>query len=111
VQKIVADGQIRELEFRVPIQYSSWVAVRILPSAHTNPIFVTVEDQPIRVSRRSAEWCLQGVDQCWKNKERFIAKGEMEDALNAYEHARKTYRTLIKECRDDRSEVATLEFD
>ncbi|MDG1892503.1 MAG: CehA/McbA family metallohydrolase [Verrucomicrobiota bacterium] len=111
VQKIVADGQIRELEFRVPIQYSSWVAVRILPSAHTNPIFVTVEDQPIRASRRSAEWCLQGVDQCWKNKERFIAKGEMEDALNAYEHARKTYRTLIKECRDDRSEVATLEFD
>ena len=35
-----------------------------IPSAHTNPVFVIVGDQPIRASRRSAEWCLRGVDQC-----------------------------------------------
>ena len=99
---------MNDLEFNVDIQFSSWVAVRILPSAHTNPVFVTVGDTPIRVSRRSAEWCLASVDQCWKNKERFIAKGEMDDALSAYEHARQTYKKLIKECRDDRNEVALL---
>ena len=77
-QDIVADGKLNDLEFNVPVQFSSWVAVRILPSAHTNPVFVVVDDKPIRASRRSAEWCLAGVNQCWKNKERFIAKNEMQ---------------------------------
>ncbi|MDA7652949.1 CehA/McbA family metallohydrolase [bacterium] len=107
-QDIVADGKLNDLEFNVPVQFSSWVAVRILPSAHTNPVFVVVDDEPIRASRRSAEWCLAGVNQCWKNKERFIAKNEMQEALSAYDHARQTYQKLIKECRDDRSKVAFL---
>ena len=107
-QDIVADGKLNDLEFNVPVQFSSWVAVRILPSAHTNPVFVVVDDKPIRASRRSAEWCLAGVNQCWKNKERFIAKNEMQEALSAYDHARQTYQKLIKECRDDRSKVAFL---
>lgn len=107
-QDIVADGKVNDLEFNVPIQFSSWVAVRILPSSHTNPVFVIVGDDPIRASRRSAEWCLAGVEQCWKNKERFIAKNEMQDALSAYDHARQTYRKLVKECRDDRNEIAFL---
>ena len=107
-QDIVADGKLNDLEFNVPVQFSSWVAVRILPSAHTNPVFVVVDDKPIRASRRSAEWCLAGVNQCWKNKERFIAKNEMQEALSAYDHARETYQKLIKECRDDRNKVAFL---
>jgi hypothetical protein len=107
-QDVVADGKVQDLEFKIPIQISSWVAVRILPSSHTNPVFVKVGDQPIRASRRSAEWCLASVEQCWKNKERFIAKEEMQDALSAYDHARQTYQKLIKECRDDRNEVAGL---
>ena len=48
------------------------------------------------------------MDQCWKNKERFIAKEEMEDALTAYEHARQTYRKLVEECRDDRNHEVAL---
>ncbi|HTG45612.1 MAG TPA: CehA/McbA family metallohydrolase, partial [Verrucomicrobiae bacterium] len=62
---IEADGQLRKIEFDTPIEKSSWVALRILPSSHTNPIFVLVEGKPIRTSRRSAEWCAKGVDQCW----------------------------------------------
>jgi hypothetical protein len=50
--------------FDVAIEKSSWVAVRILPSAHTNPIFVLVGGKPVRASRRSAEWCLAAVSQC-----------------------------------------------
>jgi len=67
-QSLTADGSLRELTFDAPVERSSWVALRILGSAHTNPIFVVVGGEPIRASRKSAEWCLQGVDQCWKQK-------------------------------------------
>jgi hypothetical protein len=95
-QNIVADGTMHEPKFTVNIEKSSWVALRILPSSHTNPIFVLVDGKPIR-DRRSADWCLKSVDQCWSQKERFIAKDELGDAKAAYEHARVTYRRLIEE--------------
>ena len=75
----------------------SWVAMRIFPSSHTNPVFVIVDDEPIRASRRSAQWCLDSVDQCWSQKERFIDQDEMDDALAAYEHAREVYRQVLSE--------------
>lgn len=95
--EIEADGEIRPIEFNVPIEHSSWIALRILASSHTNPIFVLVDDKPIRASRRSAEWCRQSVDRCWQEKERFIAQAEMQDAIAAYNHARETYDRLITE--------------
>jgi hypothetical protein len=94
-QTIVADGKLRAISFDVPIARSSWVALRILGSSHTNPIFVVVGGKPIRASRRSAEWCLAGVEQCWKSKQQFIAPAEMRDAVEAYDHARETYRRII----------------
>ena len=77
---------------------SSWVALRILGSSHTNPIFVLVGDKPVRASRRSLEWCLKCVDQCWSQKAQFIRAEEMEAAKAAYEHARQTYRQRLQEC-------------
>ena len=100
-QNILADGTIRDVAFDVKIERSSWVALRILPSSHTNPIFVLVEGKPIRASRRSAEWCLRGVDQCWSQKERHIRPAELEDAKQAYEHARLAYRKILGECDMD----------
>lgn len=96
-KEIVADGRLEDVSFDVSIPHSSWVALRILPSSHTNPIFVLVDDKPIRASRRSAEWCLKGVDQCWSQKERFIKAAEKQDAIAAYDHARGTYQRLLKE--------------
>jgi hypothetical protein len=100
-KEIAADGRLEDVSFEVPIPRSSWVALRILPSSHTNPIFVLVDGRPIRASRRSAEWCLKGVDQCWSQKERFIKPGEKEEAKAAYEHARVTYRRLLSECANE----------
>jgi hypothetical protein len=94
---IVADGQLRELSFDVPIERSSWVTLRILPSSHTNPIWVMVGDKPVRPSRRSIEWCLKGVDQCWSQKERFYAPAEIPQAKLDYEHARQVYRKRLAE--------------
>ncbi len=97
---ITADGTIRDVKFDVPIERSSWVALRILPSSHTNPIFVLVDGQPIRASRQSAEWCLSAVDQCWSQKAPKIAEREKAAAEAAYEHARQVYRRILAETRD-----------
>ena len=94
---IAADGQVRDLEFEVPIERSSWIAARILPSSHTNPIFVMVNGKPMRPLRASAEWCLAAVDQCWTQKAPKISARELPDARQAYDHARETYRKLIAE--------------
>lgn len=96
-KEVLADGTRRTLDFEVPIARSSWVALRILPSSHTNPVWVTVNDRPVRASRRSAEWCLKGVDQCWSQKRRFIKPAELAEAEAAYEHARQTYRKILAE--------------
>ena len=97
-QVIEADGALHAVAFATRIDKSSWVALRILPSSHTNPIFVLVGGKPIRASRRSAQWCLDGVERCWQQKQRFIKADEMADAKQAYDHARAVYRRLIDEC-------------
>jgi hypothetical protein len=96
-RNIIADGREQDVKFDVDIAHSSWVALRILPSSHTNPIFVLVDGKPIRASKRSIEWCLKGVDQCWSQKERFIKPAEMEDAKQAYAHAREVYKKRLGE--------------
>jgi len=97
-QMLAADGQVRELKFQVPVSESSWIAARVLPSAHTNPVFALVGGKPIRTSRQSAEWCLNAVNQCWTQKAPRISVAELGEAKRAYDHAREVYRQLIKEC-------------
>ncbi len=95
-QEMEADGTLRDLRFAVPMEQSGWVALRIFPSSHTNPVFVLVGDRPIRV-KRSLEWCLKSVDQCWAQKQPLIDADEQDDARTAYEHARQVYRQRLAE--------------
>jgi hypothetical protein len=95
---LVADGDVRNLAFDVPVEKSSWVSLRILGSSNTNPIFVIVGGKPIRASLDSARWCLAAVNQCWSQKEPKTSKAELPDAINAYNHAREVYQKLIQEC-------------
>ncbi len=96
-QEVVADGVERPISFDYKIDRSSWVTLRILPSSHTNPVFVMVGDKPIRASRRSAEWCLKAVDQCWAQKSPHIRLEERGEAERTYEAAREAYRARLKE--------------
>ncbi len=96
-QRLLADGKPRELKFSAPVKASSWIAARISPAAHTNPVFAIVGGKPIRASRRSAEWCLNAVNQCWTQKSPRISPGEREEARKAYDHARQVYLQLMKE--------------
>lgn len=100
-REIEADGSLQELEFEAPIEWSSWVALRVLPSSHTNPVFVIVDDKPIRASRKSAEWCLKAVDQCWSQKEPGYRDAEKAEAREAYDVARAAYRKILEESADD----------
>lgn len=101
-REIEANGSIQDLKFNYRPERSCWVAVRILPSSHTNPIFVEVDGQPIRASRKSAEWCRQGVDVCWAAKRPQIREHELEAAQRAYDFARSEYDRIAAESFDDR---------
>ncbi len=46
--RVLADGTLRDITFDIPVDRSSWIALRILGSAHTNPIFVLIGERPIR---------------------------------------------------------------
>ncbi|HET6542889.1 MAG TPA: CehA/McbA family metallohydrolase [Chryseolinea sp.] len=97
---IVADGKMNDIKFSYTVKKSCWVALRIFPSAHTNPIFIEVGDKPIRVLS-SAEWCRKAVDQCWKNKSPNIRETERAAAEAAYNKARDVYDRIIKESSGD----------
>ena len=94
-QEIIANGALQDIAFEVPIHYSSWIALRILPSSHTNPVFVIVDNKPIRASKRSAQWCLEGVRKCRKEKLRFMGKDEIDDFNMTYDHAEMVYKNII----------------
>lgn len=94
--EIVANGKWNDVTFSYPVDKSCWVALRIYPSSHTNPVFVIVDGKPVRESK-SAAWCRQSVDQCWKMKQGNIRQEERAAAEAVYDEARKIYDRIIKE--------------
>jgi hypothetical protein len=96
-QEIVADGKVNDVTFDYTPPISSWIAVRILPTSHTNPVFVEVDGKPIRASKRSAQWCLDAVDVCWKSKQQLYRPEERAAAAKAYDVAREAYRKILSE--------------
>lgn len=94
--ELVADGSQQNLTFRHALTRSAWVALRVYPSAHTNPMFVEVGGKPIRETK-SIDWCRKAVDQCWSMKEKNIRPVEREAAKAAYDRARAIYSERLKE--------------
>lgn len=96
-KKIMADGEIREASFDTFLEKSSWVALRIYPSSHTNPIFVTIDKKPIRANKKSAEWCLEAVDVCWQAKHPQMSEEDKKAAKKEYDKAKEVYRKILDE--------------
>ena len=94
--EITAEGKWNDLTFNYPINHSSWMALRVYPGSHTNPVFVIVDDKPIH-ERKSAEWCRKAVDQCWKMKQSEIRSEERPAAEAVYDKARRVYDNIIQE--------------
>ena len=94
---VEADGSLHPIEFDYELTQSSWIALRILPSCHTNPIFVEVGGKPIRASRASADWCAKAVDVCWNSKQRAIRASEKVAAKAAYDKAKAIYLKIAQD--------------
>jgi hypothetical protein len=101
-REIAADGKLTDLSFDYTPTMSSWIAVRIFPSSHTNPIFVEVDGKPIRASKRSAKWCAEAVETCWNQKVRQTRDSEKAAAKAAYDFAKQTYNNIFDQAYDDR---------
>ncbi len=105
-QSVPADGTIHRLEFTIPIEQSSWIAVRQFPQLHSNPVDVIVADQPIRASSESARWCGEMTRLLWKNRERSIAEPERPAAKEAFDHALSVLAAREKEANAAASRAA-----
>ena len=101
-REVPADDQVHELTFTVPLERSSWVALRQFPQLHTNPVTVLVEGKPIRASRASTLWCTGCIEQLWRARSKGIAAAEREEAHQAFLKAIKVYQQIAAECLSDR---------
>ena len=104
-KEVPADGKVHALTWEVPIDQSSWVALRHLPQLHTNPVNVLVSGKPVRASRKSALWCLGTIDQLWRIRGEpgqgpRIAAHEREEAHKTFQRAMETYRKIAAECAE-----------
>lgn len=90
---VPAEGSVHDVQFDHTIVKSAWVALRVYPSSHTNPIFIKIDNKPI-LDVKSAKWCRDALDQCWKQKEPAIRSSEKAAAKAAYDAARKVYDSL-----------------
>ena len=98
IAEITADGKWNDVSFNYTVNRSSWMALRVYPSSHTNSVFIIVDGKPIR-EPKSAEWCRKAVDQCWKNKQGNIRPTERPEAEAAYNKARAFYDKIIEESK------------
>jgi hypothetical protein len=96
-QEIDSEGVEQSLTFEHTIEKSSWAAIRVFPGGHTNPVFVVVDEKPIRASRRSAEWCLESVEQCWKAKAHTYRGDERATAEVDYQAAKDVFRSIVEQ--------------
>lgn len=94
---VPADDRIHDLRFDVPIERSSWVALRHFPQMHTNPVTVRLAGQPIRASRPSALWCVACIEQLWRARGRVIRADERDTAHATFLQAIEVYRKIAAE--------------
>ena len=99
-KEVAADDKEHDVEFSVPVERSSWIALRHFPQLHTNPVNVLVGGKPIRASRESAQWALGCIEQLWRVRGRTIAAAERDEAQRAYDTAREIYRKIASEAQE-----------
>ena len=94
---VPADGKPHPLRFAVPVERSSWIALRQFPQMHTNPVDVLVGGRPIRASASSARWCAETIRQLWRARSRGIRAAERDEAETTFNSAIQIYEARAKE--------------
>ncbi len=100
-REILADGELTDVTFDYEPSISSWLALRIFPSSHTNPVFVELDGHPVRASKKSAQWCADSVEACWNSKRAQIREQERASARAAYDFAAAEYRSRAEQAEAD----------
>ena len=75
------------------------MAVRIFPSCHSNPIYISVKNKPVRASRQSAQWCIDCIQAAWSHLGPRIAQQHQAEAIAAKDHALATFQRILNETR------------
>jgi hypothetical protein len=96
-KEVPADDKPHDVTFTIDLDKSSWVAVRQFPQLHTNPVNVIIGGKPIRASRKSAQWCVDVIEQLWRVRKNDIAAAERAEADKTFQEAVKTYRKIAAE--------------
>lgn len=99
-KRVPADGKVHAVSFDLPIDKSSWVALRQFPQLHTNPVNVLVGGKPIRASRNSARWCAEAIEQLWRVRKENIAEPERAEAEKTFKKAVEIYRQIAAEAAE-----------
>jgi len=99
---VPADDRVHDISFEVPIERSSWVALRQFPQLHTNAVPVLVGGKPIRASRASAKWCVGVIEKLWDVRGKpgpgpRISEAERLEAEKAFRKAIEMYRKIAAE--------------
>ena len=94
-QKVPADDRIHHLKFKIPVKQSSWIALRHFPQLHTNPVNVTIAGKPIHPNPRSAQWCIDCIEQLWSVRGKKIAKTDQAEARRVFDEAIAYYREVM----------------
>ena len=110
VHTVDATGDKREgdVELTIPVESSGWYAARVLgPTqhgamdsylfAHTNPVFVIADGEPIRSSDDAAffvRWIDQVIDEL-QNRESWDDPAHKAEVLATFEEGRRLYQAQI----------------
>jgi len=97
---VIADGSQQKVEFEVPLSASSWVALLVLVASHTNPIWVTVDNKPVRVAK-SLQWNIAALQQAFEVKRHGWRPEDYEEAKAAYDYAYQVYAKRLSEVSQD----------
>jgi hypothetical protein len=96
-KEIEADGSTQPVEFNVPLEQSSWVALRILGASHTNPAFVMIDKKPIRASKASVDWMIRALQQAYEVKRNGWRPEDYGEAVAAYDYAYESFKKILHE--------------
>jgi len=78
------------------------LALRQFPQLHTNPVNVLVGQAPLRISQRSARWCIETIERLREQRRNFIREPERATAMHAYDEAVEKFRRLADEAPEGR---------
>jgi hypothetical protein len=93
----LANGREQTLAFKVPLSQSSWIALRLMGAAHTNPVFVLVDKMPVRASRASVEWSLRSLEEVYQANNTRWKTNDYLEARAAYEYSYAIYQKILAE--------------